>query len=100
MAQSIEDRRKVVAKALRTRAQKLMKQGICRDCGLNPATPSTLRKRKNPTLCDGCRTKRRENQAAKKSAVATLPDPIPAPIPAASPRPANCANIVPAHLAR
>jgi len=54
-----------VQKSLLARRQKLVKQGLCRDCGLNPID-AQVGKRK-PTLCKDCRTKRRDREARRRA---------------------------------
>jgi hypothetical protein len=54
-----------VQKSLLVRRAKLVKQGLCRDCGLNPIAPK-VGKRK-PTLCEDCRKERREREATREA---------------------------------
>jgi hypothetical protein len=109
MAQSIADRRAQVRKALATRREKLMAQGLCRDCGLNPVAPAREGRKQKPTLCSKCRQDRIDRQAVSKGKMPEprAPEPSRAPRQAApkvappqsTPAPKNCANILPAHLA-
>jgi hypothetical protein len=52
-----------VQKILLARRKKLVKQGLCRDCGLNPIAVQ-VGKRK-PTLCASCRQGRRAREALR-----------------------------------
>jgi hypothetical protein len=54
-----------VQKSLLLRRKKLVKQGLCRDCGLNPIGPQ-VGKRK-PTLCEDCRKERRIREAGRQA---------------------------------
>ena len=66
---TIEQKRAQVRKLQKALRKRLIKQGICRDCGQNPAAlaRTDTRKRK-PTLCEACRTKRRD-QARRRRAL-------------------------------
>jgi hypothetical protein len=68
---SIEEKRAGVRKSLAERRVRLMKAGLCRDCGLSPVskTPMRLREgKRKATLCDACLQSRRDRQARKKAA--------------------------------
>ena len=68
---TIEEKRASVRKSLAERRERLMKAGICRDCGAKPVSKTPMRRRKGKrkaTLCDGCLQSRRDRAAAKKAA--------------------------------
>lgn len=68
-AKTIDQKRAEVRRSLADRRAKLMKQGTCRDCGLNPsALARTDTRKRRPTLCEECRTKRRD-QARRRRAL-------------------------------
>jgi TPP-dependent indolepyruvate ferredoxin oxidoreductase alpha subunit len=57
-----------VQKSLRERRTKLVKQGLCRDCGLNPIAPR--KGKRKPTLCEDCREDRRTREANRRARLA------------------------------
>ena len=68
---SIEQKRKQVQKLLKIRRKRLIKQGLCRDCGLNPAAHNrTDTRKRKPTLCEACRTKRRDQARRRREKAA------------------------------
>jgi hypothetical protein len=65
---SIEQKRKKAKKHLAKHRKKLMKQGLCRDCGLRPAVkPEGETPKRKPTLCEECRKTRREAAARARA---------------------------------
>jgi hypothetical protein len=72
---TIEEKRASVRKSLAERRERLMKAGLCRDCGMQPVSKTAARRpngkpnsRRKETLCDQCKQDRRERAAAKKAA--------------------------------
>lgn len=57
-----------VQKSLKTRRNKLVKQGLCRDCGLNSIAPQ--KGKRKPTLCEKCREDRRSREASRRARLA------------------------------
>jgi len=66
---TLKEKRATVQKSLLLRRQKLVKQGLCRDCGLNPIAEKRGKKRK-PTLCEDCRRVRRTREANRRERLA------------------------------
>jgi len=66
-----EEKRRAVQKSLKLRRQKLVKQGLCRDCGLNAiAKPDPNRPRKlKPTLCADCKAERCAREANRRARI-------------------------------
>ena len=63
----IDKKKAKVLKTMRKRRKRLIKMGLCRDCGLNPAAQERSDKRnRKPTLCEGCRRTRREGALARR----------------------------------
>jgi hypothetical protein len=66
---TIEEKRKVVQRSLKTRRDRLVAQGLCRDCGLNPIELSKKDPEpgRGPTLCKGCKADRRDREAKRRA---------------------------------
>jgi hypothetical protein len=63
-----EELRAAVQKSLLARRKKLVKQGLCRDCGLNSIAPR--KGKRKPTLCEKCREDRRSREASRRARLA------------------------------
>lgn len=63
-----KEKRAAVQRSLLIRREKLIKQGLCRDCGLNAIEkpdPNKPRKKK-PTLCADCKKDRSDREARRR----------------------------------
>ena len=61
-----EEKRETVQASLLKRRASLVKQGLCRDCGLNPIAAQVGKR--TPTLCATCRTDRRDRERERRQA--------------------------------
>ena len=69
---TVEEKRETVQASLLKRRASLVKQGLCRDCGLRPIAAKVGERQ--PTLCAICRADRRlreqkRRQSAKEAAL-------------------------------
>ena len=61
---TVEEIRETVQASLLKRRASLVKQGLCRDCGLNPIAAQVGKRR--PTLCATCRADRRYREKERR----------------------------------
>ena len=61
---TVEEKRETVQASLLKRRASLVKQGLCRDCGLNPIAAQVGKRR--PTLCATCRADRRDREIERR----------------------------------